>query len=372
MCIGQRLRADAARLALASVFMLGAAAPAWAQPSVTNVTGTIADNQSVTITGSAFGTKATAAPLVFENFNDGVLDPKLPTRAGSVVFNDDNLRHPFSTKNARSDYKASGYYFGYDASTAPRWFVQYWFKLAPNWHWGSSTFGGPDDGLANVKIFRMFPAGERNYSNVGYSVHGFTGGDVLRFVENGVQSYLGVNFREWFSPGVWHNVQVEYGENSAPGATNGTMRLWVDGVLRDSTTTLDTNHAADGPSVNKRPFIIGLYDSWGPSDANVANMFAYYGDIYVDNSWARVELGDAPTYAGCRHRETMVPSAWSAGSITARVQQGSFAKGQTAYIYVVDASGRVNATGLRVVVGGVGTAPPPAPPAAPTGLKVIK
>lgn len=343
------------------------AAPAAAQPAIGGVTGQVSHNQTIVITGNGFGAKASAPPLVWEDFSDRALDPKLVTRGGSVVLNSDNLRHPFSTRNARSDYKASGYYFGYDEASAPRWFVQYWVKLAPNWHWGTSTYGGGDDGLANIKFFRMFPRGDRNYSNVGYSAHGFTGADVLRFVENGVQNYLGVNFKDWFGLDTWHNVQIEYGENSGAGQQNGTLRLWVDGRLRDSTTTLDTNHAADGPAVDKRPYIIGFYDSWGPSDAAVSNMYAYYGDIYVDRSWARVEIGNSAIYAECTHREILVPTAWSGESISARVQQGTFAPGQTAYLYVVDDTGRVNTAGHPVTFTVSGTAP-----SAPTGLRVIK
>ncbi len=366
----RRFGSGAARAASAAA--LGVclfATPASAQPAVGSVSGTVTHDQTLVITGSGFGTKATPAPLVWEDFSDSALDPKLVTRGGAVALNGDNLRHAFSTKNARSDYKApgGGYYFGYDEGTAPKWFVQYWVKLAPNWVWGSKTFGESGDGLSNIKFFRMFPTGDRNYSNVGYSMHGFRGGEVLRFVENGVQDYIRVSAHNWFTPGTWHSVQVEYGENSAAGQPNGTMRLWVDGVLRDSTTTLDTNHAADGVAVNKRPYVIGFYDSWAPSDAAVPNMYAYYSDMYLDSSWSRVELGDAATYAGCTHREMLVPTAWGANSISARVQQGTFTPGQPAYIYVVDGAGRVNATGYRVTIGGNGT-----PPAAPTGLRVIK
>ncbi len=340
------------------------------QPAISGVSGTITNNQTISISGSGFGTKSTAAPLVWEDFADGALDPKLPTRGGAVAINGDNLRHSFSAKNARANFKTAGYYFGYDAATAPKWFVQYWIKLASNWHWGTSTYSGADDGLANVKFFRMFPAGSRTYANVGYSIHGFRGGDsLLRFVENGVQTYPGVNMQTLLAPNVWHSVQVEYGENGGAGQANGTMRLWVDGVQRDSTTTLDTNPTADGAAINKRPYVIGLYDSWAPSDAAAANMYAYYTDIYVDNGWARVELGNAATYSACTHREMLVPSAWSAGSIAARVTQGTFTAGQAAYVYVVDASGRVNANGFRVTVGGGSTSTRPAPP---TNLRIVR
>jgi hypothetical protein len=348
-------------------------ARALAQPTVSGVSGTIANGQTITIAGSSFGTKSTAGPLVWEDFNDGSLNG-LAAHGGMSLTNSDNLRHPFSAHNARANFKITdangdGNYFSYDNQSAPKWFVQYWVKLASNWHWGTSTYGGSDDGLANVKVFRLFPMGSRTYSDVGYSLHGMDGGDMLRFVENGVETYLNVDARPWFATGVWHNVQVQYSENSGVDRSDGTMRLWIDGVLRDSTTTLVTNVGSDGSAVNKRPYIIGFFDSWPASDASVSNMYAYYSDIYVDNTWARVELGDASTYGACKHREMQVPTAWGSGSISVRVAQGSFTSGQTAYLFVTDASGNVS-SGRPVTIGG--GAPVITAPAAPANVKIIK
>ena len=349
-----------------AVCLLPAAAAA--QPSIATVSGTPAHNDTLVINGSAFGTKATPAPRLWETFSDGTVDPALTVNGGTFFSNADNLRNQFSKKNARADYKNGGYYFEYGVTTAPQWFVQYWIKLAPNWKWGTTTFGGGDDGLANIKFFRLFPKGSRNYSNVGYSLHGFDGGNVLRFVENGVQQYLNTDARPWFAPGVWHNVQVQYGENSGVDQNNGTLKLWIDGVLRDSTTTLNTNASADGAAINKRPYIIGFYDSWSPSDAAVSNMYAYYSDVYVDTSWARVEIGNAPTYSACTLREIQLPIAWSNTSVSVRVNQGSFTTGQAAYVYVIDANGVVNSNGYRIMIG-TGNPTPPTPPA---NLRIIK
>jgi hypothetical protein len=352
-----------AGLVAASVLYL-TALPAEAQPTVTGVQGTVGNDRIITISGASFGTKSEAAPLVWEDFSDGELHPSLTPHGVFTVDNADNLRHPFGVRNARADFKLldsnwESHYFQYNGGTAPKWFVQYWIKLATNWHWGTTRNGGSDDGLANVKFFRMFPKGSRTYANVGYSTHGFADGDVLRFVENGDQTYLGINGQDFFTPGAWHSVQIEYGENGGAGQTNGRMRLWIDGVLKDATTMLDTNPVGDGEPIDKRPYVIGFYDSWGPSDDQSAdNMYAYYSDLYVDSSWSRVELGNAPTYAASTHREMLIPTAWSGSSISARVTQGTFRPGDKAYIYVTDASGQVNATGFKVNISAAGGNPP--------------
>jgi hypothetical protein len=352
------------------------AQPAAGQPSVSSVSGTVSHGQTVVISGGSFGTKSAAAPLAWEDFNDGVLDAALENHGNMSVSNTDNLRHPFSSRNARANYKTlsqfwDGYYFGYAGNPAPKWYVQYWIKLAPNWHWGTSDASGGDKGLANIKFFRLFPTGSRNYPNIGYSIHGFSGGDMLRFVENGEQVYKGVDARSWFTPGVWHSVQVEFNDSSGANQNNGTLKLWVDGVLRDSTTTLNTHPSGDGAPISKRPLIMGFYDSWPPSTYNASTMYAYYSDIYVDNTWARVELGNASTYAASTYRETQLPTSWGSSSVSFRVNQGTFGNGQTAYIYVVDSSGRVNANGYPVTIGGGGGGGGPQPPAAPSGLRII-
>jgi hypothetical protein len=351
-------------LALASLPLIKTSAAT--QPAIFGVSGTVANALPLVITGAGFGSKSTARPLVFEDFSAS-LNPSLTNHGPVTLSNADNLRHPFSTRNGRADFKkmplgGDGYYFDYNGGTAANWFVQYWIKLAPNWRFGAAPYPGPDDGLANVKIFRMFPTGERNYSNVGYAVHGWENGSLSRFVEFGAAPYV-ADSRPWFTPGAWHNVQVQYGENGGVDQTNGVIKLWVDGTLRDSTTTLNTNVGRDGPAVNKRPYIIGFFDSWPASDAAVTNMYAYYSDIYVDNSWARVELGNAATYGACTLREIQMPTAWSDGSVTVQVKQGAFTLGQVAYLYVTDASGNVSG-GLRVSIGGG--------PAPPTNVKILR
>jgi hypothetical protein len=315
--------------------------------AISGTSGTLDHDQAVTITGSGFGTKAVAAPLVWEDMADGVLD-ELVTRDGSVVFNTNNLRHAHSTKNARSNYKVigEGYYFGYDNGDAPKWFVQYWIKLASNWHFGTTAYPDEsDDGLANVKIFRLFPIGGRTYTNVYYAVAGYDG-QFYRIVENDTLDtgdIRGEDFESWFAVNVWHLVQVQYGENSGVDQLNGSIKLWIDGVLRDEMLTLNTNASDDGEAIDKRPYAIGFYDSWKPSDAAVANMYAYYGDIYVDDSWCRVELGNASTYAACTVREIQIPTSWATGSIGVTFKTNTFGTGASAWLYVVDATGAISA-----------------------------
>ena len=364
----RRVRVGWAAAALAT----GMAASAGAQPVVGGASGTVAHDQTITISGSSFGSKGAAAPHVWENFNDGSASA-LNAHGVTRMNNADNLRHANSVFNARVDFKASapngdhGYY-SYEGQTASRWFVQYWVKLAPNWQWGTTSYGGGNDGMANVKFFRMFPTGSRNYTNAGYSYHGF-GDSILRFSENAGDNYISRSLKTLLPVNQWHSIQVEFGENSGAGAANGRLRLWIDGQLVDSTDSFVTNAASDGAAINKRPYIIGFFDSWPSSDAAVSNMYASCADIYVDSTFSRVEIGNAASYGACTRREIQIPTSWSNGSITARVNQGGFTGGQQAYVYVVDANGQVNASGFPVTIGG--QTAPPQPLAAPVNVRIV-
>jgi concanavalin A-like lectin/glucanase superfamily protein/Big-like domain-containing protein len=335
-------------------------------PAVTGVAGTVAHNQTITISGSSFGTKAVAAPAVWENFDDGTVDGILADGTPTVP-NKDNLRHPFATNNARVDFKVwPRQFFEYDGAAAPHWFVQYWIKLASNWHWGTTDTSGSDAGVANVKFFRLHPPG-RSYTNVGYAFHSYVTDETMRFTENANEELLPFSLRNVVTPGTWHALQFEYGENTGADRTDGHIRMWIDGQLRHTSDTLITNASIDGAPSDKRPLLVSFWDSW-PSSAAPAPMYAYYMDFYIDSSWARVEIGNAASYGLCTLREIQIPTAWSGTSVTVKVNQGAFTNGQTAYLYVVDANGRVNAAGFPVVAGG--GSPPPAPDTTPPTVSV--
>ena len=253
-------------LTAVAAFAVLSAAPASAQPSVSGISGTVTHNQVITVSGSNFGTKAAAAPLVWENFDDGSLTDSLTLHDAGGTWtpnNTSNRRHARQAFNARADFKQGYAYVGYDAETASKWFVQYWIKLAPNWHWGTGVYGQPDTGLSNVKMIRWFPQGSRSYTNATVVLHGFDGHSwkyAFEHTGSNDEDYIPGpgDFRNQFTNDVWHCVQVEYAENSGPNAANGVLRLWVDGVQILNKTDAVTNSSSDPSWVEKRPYIIGF------------------------------------------------------------------------------------------------------------------
>ena len=152
------------------------------------------------------------------------------------------------------------------------------------------------------------------------------------------------------------HIQLVYNQSS-PGQANGTVRHYIDSQVAglNSGAVLNQNISAQFDQIR-----IGHY--WDqPSDQSCpanGGAIVYVDDVYIDTSWNRVELGDAPTYAASTHREIQVASTWAEGSVSVSFNPGNFAGGSTAYLFVTDAN---NTTSPGVPVKIVGR-PAPEPP----------
>ncbi len=71
-------------------------------------------------------------------------------------------------------------------------------------------------------------------------------------------------------------------------------------------------------------------------------------DVYVDNSWSRVMIGNAPTWSGNTVTDIEIPTSWSDTSISVVLHNDSFPNFNGAYLYVVDSNGNVNANGYAI------------------------
>ena len=102
-----------------------------------------------------------------------------------------------------------------------------------------------------------------------------------------------------------------------------------------------------------RHFVFENY--WGNIGAGGGNGTLekmYFDDIFIQfNTRARVEIGDASTWANCTHREIQPALTWSDTGITGPFNQGSFKTGDTVYIFVVDEDG-IPSDGYPVTIGG--------------------
>lgn len=142
---------------------------------------------------------------------------------------------------------------------------------------------------------------------------------------------------------------------------------WVDGGLAAYVDSCDYNEGTA-----RRAFTFGGYacycKSGAPHDVpgccqdndkkdGHQDMFRYFDDLYLDNTFARVVLADSGNLASARIIEPQIPVTWSDGSITVRVNRGRIPSVGRAYLFVFDGNNQHNATGYPV-----GDDVPPDPP----------
>ncbi|MDA8113517.1 MAG: hypothetical protein M0Z43_02155 [Acidithiobacillus sp.] len=345
--------------------------PALAAPEITALTsGIVSHGNSVSFSVSAPGTKSTAAPVAWDNLEDGVCSTTATIGTWSSVnalqISTVNQRHSLSTRNATAAFVAAGDEHGYftGGSDSPRWFAQYWWYIPSNFQWR----GG------NIKMFRFWSTGSgtnnwyflprpgtatghgmlawdempltSNYYSGTCPPDAGTGWYPLTQTDDCVDAVFGrsCNCSDWLAKGIewrgfdtdmphstWHLFQVEWGDSDVDTA-NGQLRIWADGRLIFEKTNLTTRTTSQ-PS-QKRPKEVGWYNS-NTTDA-IGDL--YIDDAYIDNSWARVEIGDASTYAACTHREIQPITVWGA-TTTITVNQGSFANDASAYLFLIDDTG---------------------------------
>jgi len=356
-----------------------------AAPSISNVSGTLSHKQTVIVQGSGFKTKSSAAPVVWDDCSGTNITDKwsgawpngsgtsynMAYRTPAGLGRGVALPHPNITKYmCGAHYPGSGYNAGYNvmvwknktkpsfpaysywsyyerfdpsypisgndnckiydyscgtspyamnSSTDNNWYIEYVGGLpsppsSANWHYNDDTFAfWPNSCLYN--------ANAPSYAD-----------------RSGTSSLYGGACNNPIAG--WHKVEIEIKWTDQP---DGYFKVWDNGVLKVHYIG-ETDRQWAGTARNEG---IGGY----ARIANSTNAWRYFADIYHDYSRSRVIIGNASTYNASTIREVQVPSAWSDGSITLSINQGVYAAGQTAYLYIVDPDGSVNTNGYPIVFG---------------------
>lgn len=344
---GENVRAMAVGLVLAAA----AGSMAQAAPVASNLSGTASLGQVVTINGSGFGTKASAGPTLWDDFeggtngaviqNTGAKIGKWDSGAGSDVV-------VYSTAKPRTGTKSSYHDFikNYNVSLAKnmpfsRLYMDFWIVAdyldIPSRNWKPWRLYGNNDSLQLDYVW-------------------LCDGQLM----NRVQDSAGWSVGDWggnrYSNGTWMHVQLVY-QQSSPGTADGVIRHYIDSAK----SGLDSGAIVTQMKSDQFNQIrIGHYWDRGAVDNCKSNAGAriYVDDVYIDTSWARVELGNASTYAASKHREIQVPTAWNDGAVSFKFNPGTFTTGSTVYLYVTDANNNTSA-GIPVKIGTAGVAPNP-------------
>lgn len=152
---------------------------------------------------------------------------------------------------------------------------------------------------------------------------------------------------------------------STPGVHDGATLVYLDGVQMARSNDLLSIMPDAGMWNSVRLGYFVAHDGGGDLGCTPSgDAYTYWDDVYLDNTQARVELGNAPTYSACNHREIQIPTAWSPTTVSIRFNQGTFQTGQTAYLFVVTADG-AESPGFQVTIGGGDPIGPPGRPGKP-------
>jgi hypothetical protein len=340
------------------VVLCAIAAPlALAAPSITGVSGTFEAGQTVTITGSGFGNKPQPQPILWDNFEGGAIGKQIQgvpaaigqwdTGAGSDNVTYTNAKSHTGTMASRHDFM---HY--YNASLAKnmtfsRLYMDFWMVV-----------DYVDIKSRNFKPWRLYGDNDNYELDYLWMCNGNALGRVQANAHLEVNSWGGPQY----SNGGWMHIQLVYNESS-PGEANGTVRHYINSQVAglDSGAVLTENGAAHFDQIR-----IGHYWDQAAHDVCPANggAIVYVDDVYIDTSWARVELADASSYAASTHREIQVANAWAEGAVSVNFNPGTFAAGSTAYLFVTDVND-ITSPGIPVNIGGTVVAP-----TAPTNLSV--
>lgn len=342
-------------------------------PEITALShSTIQHKQTLTISGSRFGEKEPAAPLIWDNgegktintpsavTNEGKWSEKSPySNANHVDWRMQYRSIPYRTvpgpHSRSSTYLAGGHYRKPNdnadcvlvtidnGSHANEWYAIWYVKLDPKWptpagHGNNykdfccqdapGAYAGPGFYTGCTRCIHSRTA------DIQLNIHGKMCFDIAD-ADPTPSEYWDWRHQEVllrFNPGSFtkktDNTHISYDkscEGNLSTTASGIRSLTIGGFARNTSDM--------GPGT-------------GHND-----MYRYFDDLYVDTTWSRVILANSANYDNATIIEPQIPSAWSDGSITVKVNAGRLGDGGTAYLFVFDDDNRRNPEGYAVTVG---------------------
>jgi hypothetical protein len=369
------------RFLLATASFLLTSVIAQAAPSVRGLAGTASNDQTVVISGTGFGsnnlrqewlggtTGVIDAQAVGTRFDQlgrtgwSLMQPSTPTypRVNAERSWSNGKSLVFDTRGT-TEYKqtlfydtgAAGYtnlytnaliYLDHDtlmSGSYLQWKIMRWYKVADvldHINNLSGAYMSNPMGSGHVGVFTGWNTDQGQY--------------VYWFNTDGRQNLPG--------RGAWYRYETWLRMNSSPGTADGRFRVRVTnpntGAVVTDNTINNMVFNGRGDTGNFRYLVLQNYfgnaSDGGYSQADNAHGVAWWDDIYVSQSEARVEVCSQSTYAACTSREIQPASAWSDTSSSVKLNRGNKSDMASTYLYVVDSTGAVNSQGYRVEAGAV-------------------
>lgn len=384
--------------------------PSSGQPDIDSVSGNLIHGNSILITGSEFGSKNPAIPLVWD---DSSTDTTISTYYDYVLPNNaqqgseynmayrlapfrnvnppnDNIKYILSGAHA-TDTDINGYSLGGNVvlgrdMTSHTFYVNYYYRIDPLFD--EHNRSGYTDNLKELSLSETLgdayggTFGFYNWCNNTVPDINFTGSILMsrkpvtpinRELPYGCSGDNRVYHNNPINE--WVKMQWEGKYDDINDAPTAILTTYPDGAKAalshygDALTTSNYVMNSDGyPKQNSlQSLAIGGFARI-PRHNNGINSFRYFAAVYIDNTHSRIMLGDNPNYESCTIMEPQIPSVWSSNSVRATVNLGGFSVGNTAYLFIFNSDNQHNQTGYPVTVSSVD--PSQTVPPAPTGLEI--
>lgn len=310
----------------------------------------ITETNSIKIIGTAFGVKEPAAPILYENFENG--------NNGDAITNDNKwIKYPAGTNGGRySNLQSfSGNLAAYNHIAPDGEFntSNFFFNSSDEVYYSYRTRWTSNNvisGTRTVLKYGRINASPNRYNGAGNfafsSGSALTGGGSYFFAENGAGGYLFQTYAS-VSKNNWHRVEMYEKLSQPAGAANGINWYALDGNVWNREQQVNR---ASGQTFKLDNIILGLMCANVGSSESVS---IWVDDVYVDNTRSRIEIGDSINYNDCINKQIQLPTQWTENNIEATLNYSSFSQGSTAYLFVIDSDG-VASNGFEITIGETG------------------
>jgi hypothetical protein len=380
-------RNSAAAVAILGVWaQLGLAGPAFATPVPASAAGSLSPGQTITISGSAFGSTGPQVVMMedFERDSPGQKIQLSGAPAGAwTAFGSSNTF--LASANAHTGKVGFHAYDQTDKSgnilylvlngSYQEAFISMWVEIpaGATFPGASSSSGGPPGPdqfssdsswkfawlLQNAKSYGTtseFDLVNFTYGGSNQFIPAESNSNYYMYIEPGNYSQNANNIgTAWWSWNGWNRVVTWLrGNSTVPAGAPGGMVQTLNAAHGMSTWQIGnpTTYPTSAMFQNGVPQYFTQINVPGWFRENSGpNADPTYDDIYIavgPGAAARVEVTDAPVYTQSHHATILHVVSWSDGQITASVPNGGLDFTGPAYLYVTDASGDTSATGLPI------------------------
>src|ERR1043165_593257 len=319
-----------------------------------NITGTA---MTITQSGGCLGTKSTAQPLVYDNFESGTPGVDIAGNApvyraigGSWTWSQttagpDGQPPEYSSTIVRPNSTRSSHHVfgtnGWNSSLRIPYTVaqggQVYFSF---WYYFNRMSGTPESDENHKPWIYYFASAGETYdawgdTSVDIRSHGYTTGSSYG------PDQLSDHYNEWVRIEVW----LSQGTLNTATSSHTTYIHKPEDSIAVQLQYAKTNVLM---SDNTQGFLANLdFGSFNGVDGLVADV--YIDEIYFDSTRQRVEIANNATWASRTFSEVQPATAWSDTSITCRFVQGRHTSGSTGHVFVINSSGTATYIGPKTI-----------------------